>query len=885
MSLFGYYAWHSVKNQIKKLFKSWVLIFIVVCMLIGGLVGGIIGSIEEKAEENEPQIPIEEVIPGMEDGDSELPEEIDRELLASIVEAVAGVVIFGMLLLLVKSADKNGSSMFLPADVTLLFTSPMKPQAVLAFRVMCTIGLVLFTSIYMLFQLPNLILNVGLSWTEAISILIAWVFVILFGQLIRIFLYTLCTTKEHLKKYITPGIIAIILLALAGFIAFYLLGDEKPSSAILSYINGSISRYIPIWGWTKGIVGCALENNIKGMVIYSALDILAAIAIVFGTWQIKADFYEDAMTKSEELAEIQRDMQSGRTFTKRKKDRSEKLLRDGFKKGWGANVYFYKSMYNRRRFGTLGYFTKTTFLYLAVGLSISLLFNTVILEGNGLNVAAMILGVMIFYRSLGNPLEEDTKSQYFVLVPEPVGKKIFYSLLGSTVNCVLDFLPAMLMVCIATGGTIPDLLAWTLFLASIDLYATIVGTFIGLSTPASAGLSLKQMIQILFLYFGLLPDIGLIGAGLYLEELMPFALLAMAINLVLSAIFFALATNFISPRSRKVEGVSLSYEELKNSKRTFSRACFVPLVMAVVAVVIQGGLMIFLEETGTNYEISNAFIMLLNFLPMYCIGFPLGYLVVRKLPSSNIEKHDLKIKDFLKILPVCIFFMYAGNIIGTLITSFFASSTGTESTNVLNELLSDMDMIWIVIFVVIIGPIVEELIFRKLFIDKTEKYGAGLSIACSAIAFGLFHGNLNQFFYATALGLVFGYVYVKTGKIRYTIALHMIVNFIGSVVSLLIVKDLDLDALDNAMMGQGTFEVTTPIIMFGVYALCILVIGIAGLIIFLANIKKISLPSSELPLMKGQRFKTAYLNAGFICILLYFVISTLSTFVSTEGFI
>ena len=39
MRLFGYYAWHSVVNQLRKLFKTWVLIFLVICMAIGGFIG------------------------------------------------------------------------------------------------------------------------------------------------------------------------------------------------------------------------------------------------------------------------------------------------------------------------------------------------------------------------------------------------------------------------------------------------------------------------------------------------------------------------------------------------------------------------------------------------------------------------------------------------------------------------------------------------------------------------------------------------------------------------------------------------------------------------------------------------------------------------------
>ncbi|MBQ5567269.1 MAG: hypothetical protein IIT35_05380 [Oscillospiraceae bacterium] len=53
MRLFGYYALHSFVNQLKKLFKTWVLIFIVVCMLIGGLIGFGAATLSEMAEEQE----------------------------------------------------------------------------------------------------------------------------------------------------------------------------------------------------------------------------------------------------------------------------------------------------------------------------------------------------------------------------------------------------------------------------------------------------------------------------------------------------------------------------------------------------------------------------------------------------------------------------------------------------------------------------------------------------------------------------------------------------------------------------------------------------------------------------------------------------------------
>ena len=49
MKLFLYYALHTFKNQLKKLFKTWVLVFIVLCALIGGLIGFFAATLSEAA--------------------------------------------------------------------------------------------------------------------------------------------------------------------------------------------------------------------------------------------------------------------------------------------------------------------------------------------------------------------------------------------------------------------------------------------------------------------------------------------------------------------------------------------------------------------------------------------------------------------------------------------------------------------------------------------------------------------------------------------------------------------------------------------------------------------------------------------------------------------
>ena len=63
MRLFGYYAWHSFVNQLRKLFKTWVLIFLVVCMAIGALIGFGAATLEDAAGGDEEIVENRSILP------------------------------------------------------------------------------------------------------------------------------------------------------------------------------------------------------------------------------------------------------------------------------------------------------------------------------------------------------------------------------------------------------------------------------------------------------------------------------------------------------------------------------------------------------------------------------------------------------------------------------------------------------------------------------------------------------------------------------------------------------------------------------------------------------------------------------------------------------
>jgi len=84
---------------------------------------------------------------------------------------------------------------------------------------------------------------------------------------------------------------------------------------------------------------------------------------------------------------------------------------------------------------------------------------------------------------------------------------------------------------------------------------------------------------------------------------------------------------------------------------------------------------------------------------------------------------------------------------------------------------------YMLISIVIIAPIIEEVIYRGIFLQGfLNKYNPAKAVIYSAIIFGAIHGNIPQFINATILGLILGYIYYKTDSVMLCILGHMVNN-------------------------------------------------------------------------------------------------------------
>lgn len=197
---------------------------------------------------------------------------------------------------------------------------------------------------------------------------------------------------------------------------------------------------------------------------------------------------------------------------------------------------------------------------------------------------------------------------------------------------------------------------------------------------------------------------------------------------------------------------------------------------------------------------------------MYVFGFPVFVLLMRHIPACRMEEpKTLGTGYFLVALVVCLGSTYIGNIVGEGLMGIAKLLSGVDNTNPLVDVTDGMDLKMLVLTTVLIAPVMEELMFRKFLVDRLVPFGQKTAVVISGVVFGLAHGNFYQFFYATALGMIFAYLYSTTGKIRYNILLHMIINVVGGVLSVLLVRaseqgmawaDVGLSVMGYCMIGS-----------------------------------------------------------------------------------
>ena len=126
-----------------------------------------------------------------------------------------------------------------------------------------------------------------------------------------------------------------------------------------------------------------------------------------------------------------------------------------------------------------------------------------------------------------------------------------------------------------------------------------------------------------------------------------------------------------------------------------------------------------------------------------------------------------------------------------------------------------------IITLAILGPIVEELVFREALQGTLLRGGckAWVAMVVSAASFGLVHMNPAQIPFAFLMGLILSYVYQKTGNIFVTSIIHILNNSLA-VVQMNVLGDAAKDFSMTEWVGG-------PVVAWGAIVVgCVMCVGL-----------------------------------------------------------
>lgn len=104
----------------------------------------------------------------------------------------------------------------------------------------------------------------------------------------------------------------------------------------------------------------------------------------------------------------------------------------------------------------------------------------------------------------------------------------------------------------------------------------------------------------------------------------------------------------------------------------------------------------------------------------------------------------------------------------------------------------------------IVPAICEEFAMRCCCVQLLRKYGNGFAVLSISIVFGLLHGNVIQFVFAFLVGLILGYITVKTDSVVPAILVHALNNGMSVVAGIVRYAATD-KAADSVTVGMYVF--------------------------------------------------------------------------------
>lgn len=366
------------------------------------------------------------------------------------LSALAAAVYLLMFLLALNAGFSRGGNLFTMSDVNLLFPAPIRPQTVLFHGLLQQMAASLLLGFFLLFQYANLRMAYGIFFPQLLMLLAGYAAATFLGQVTAMLIYSF-TNGNPRRQMLCRAVLGTVLGVLAAYLAWRILpgGRSEFLPSAVEALNGPVFRCLPVAGW----LGLAEDGLLRGSApaALAGFGLCAAyfavlLAVIF---RADPDYYEDVL-KSAEIAQSAITAKKEGTMTEAP-PQNVRVGKTGIRRGWGAQVFFYKHLLENRR-GRRFLLSGTSLTMAAV----VILFSAFMHDAGLLPTFLMSVYLQMFSAILGRFNQELTRP-YLYLVPEPPMKKMLWALAETLPSAALEaavvFLPVGAILGLSAGLT------------------------------------------------------------------------------------------------------------------------------------------------------------------------------------------------------------------------------------------------------------------------------------------------------------------------------------------------------------------------------------------------------------------------------------------------
>ena len=271
----------------------------------------------------------------------------------------------------------------------------------------------------------------------------------------------------------------------------------------------------------------------------------------------------------------------------------------------------------------------------------------------------------------------------------------------------------------------------------------------------------------------------------------------------------------------------LQNEQADEARKLRKNALFVGLSLLVILVVeVVAAALIASPLSKAEAKMATSDIARLVYHAIYSVYycvmllFPVGILalIFRRPARSNAPRERLSAGDAVLLIAFGMAFCVLSNYLVNYWLEF-VSMFGVEPFEGDYHNTGGWLALVLNLFTYALLPgIVEELVFRGWILGSLRPFGERRALVLSALIFGLMHGNLTQLPFALLLGLLFGFLYLRTGRLWVGMVIHMLNNALSVV-------------LDYINANAGLPENTCLLLQLASFVALAVIGTVAGLIL------------------------------------------------------